>query len=319
MILESKELLSELESLSRKNGFQLCGAAKAKVPDSDRENILEWVNSDLHGGMDWYPRNMQLRLEFSGLGFRPESVLVFASLYSDSEYEAIFGESPFRFSRYAVGEDYHTVLRRKAKEILDFLKRTFPNHSFRQGVDSLPVPEKVLAREAGLGWIGKNTNLINEEIGSFFFLTVVLTDVPLRIASLPAKDRCGTCDACLRACPTGALEAYKIDARKCISYKTIEDRSPSVQGLHGWVYGCDICQEVCPWNRVKAKKKGLETELPELKVRDFFRNKIESLETISEQEFDSLFRDSSVNRISYSQFRRNWKTLRSESFPRASS
>lgn len=309
MLFESKDFLSELREIAKASGFQLLGIAPAKIPELDKERILEWVREGRHGGMEWYPKNMSLRLDLEGLGFRPESVLVLAALYSDpEEYEAL--ELPFHFSRYAMGEDYHSVLRKKAKELMQFLQRTFPNQKFRQGVDSLPVPEKVLAREAGLGWIGKNTNLIHEEIGSFFFLSVIFTDLPLEAASLPAKDRCGTCTACIDACPTNALEPYHIDARKCISYKTIEDRSPSVEGLHGWIYGCDICQEVCPWNRVKARKKGYETEIEEFKIRNFFKE--EALSSLSEESFQKNFRDSAVNRISYEQFRRNLDSVTRE-------
>ncbi|EQA46750.1 epoxyqueuosine reductase [Leptospira broomii serovar Hurstbridge str. 5399] len=312
MFMESKELLSELESLVHKNGFQLFGAARAVVPESDKRNILEWVREGRHGNMDWYPRNMKLRLELEGLGFHPETVFVLGALYSDPEYEEIASKLPFRFSRYATGADYHAVLKKSARDVLTILRDRFPNNVFRQGVDSLPVPEKILAREAGLGWIGKNTNLLNEEIGSYFFLTVIFTDLPLRIASLTAKDRCGTCDECIRACPTGALSAYQIDARKCISYKTIEDRSPTVEGLHGWVYGCDICQEVCPWNRVKAKRRGTETEIEEFKVRDFFKTDGSAMLTLTDEEFQRQFSDAAVNRISYAQFRRNLITVNSE-------
>lgn len=310
--MESKELLPELESIAHKNGFQLFGAAKAIVPDVDKRNILEWVQDGRHGKMDWFPRNMKLRLELEGLGFQAETVFVLGALYSDPDYEEITSKLPFRFSRYATGTDYHTVLKKSARDVMDILRNRFPNNVFRQGVDSLPVPEKILAREAGLGWIGKNTNLLNEQIGSYFFLTVIFTDLPLRIASLSAKDRCGTCDECIRACPTGALAPYQIDARKCISYKTIEDRSPTVEGLHGWVYGCDICQEVCPWNRVKAKRRGAATEIEEFRVRDFFRSPGPIILALTEEEFQRQFSDAAVNRISYAQFRRNLISASSE-------
>ncbi|EPG67444.1 tRNA epoxyqueuosine(34) reductase QueG [Leptospira wolffii] len=309
MVFESKELLTELREIAGREGFQLFGAAPAIVPESDKEKIRLWVEEGRHGSMEWYPRNMPLRLELEGLGFKPETVLVFGALYSDTEYENL--RLPFRFSRYAMGEDYHSVLRKRGAAVIDRLKALFPGNRFRQGVDSLPVPEKVLAREAGIGWVGKNTNLLNEEFGSFFFLTVLFTDLPLQIANLPAKDRCGTCTACIDACPTDALEPYRIDSRKCISYKTIEDRSEEVAGLHGWAYGCDICQEVCPWNRIKAKKNDRKTEILEFKIRDIFKEE-GKLENLNESEFRERFRDSAVSRISYSQFRRNLDTVKRE-------
>ncbi|TGK05563.1 tRNA epoxyqueuosine(34) reductase QueG [Leptospira langatensis] len=309
MVLESKELLDELRPIAFANGFQLFGVSPALVPSVDKENILHWVQEGRHGKMDWYPKNMNLRLELEGLGFKPESVIALGALYNDPEYDAL--DLPYRFSRYAMGEDYHSVLRRKALCLLDFLRTKYPNQKFRQGVDSLPVPEKILAREAGLGWIGKNTNLIHEEYGSFFFISLIFTDLPLQFVASPAKDRCGTCRACIDSCPTGALEPYRIDARKCISYKTIEDRSEDVDSLHGWVYGCDICQEVCPWNQVKARKKGWKTEMAEFKIRDLFKK--DKLSDLNEKEFQVYFQDSAVSRISYKQMKRNLNTLGRES------
>ncbi|EMJ96903.1 MULTISPECIES: tRNA epoxyqueuosine(34) reductase QueG [unclassified Leptospira] len=301
MLLESKELLDELRDIAEESGFQLFGVAPAFVPSEDKENILHWVREGRHGNMDWYPKNMNLRLELEGLGFKPESVIALGALYNDPEYENL--DLPYRFSRYAMGEDYHSVLRKKASGLLEFLRKKYPNQKFRQGVDSLPVPEKILAREAGLGWIGKNTNLIHEEYGSFFFISLIFTDLPINFVSVQAKDRCGTCRACIDSCPTKALEPYKIDARKCISYKTIEDRSETVNSLYGWVYGCDICQEICPWNQVKARKKGWKTEIDEFKIRDLFKK--ENLSDLDEKEFKNYFQDSAVNRISYKQMRRN--------------
>ncbi len=309
MLFESKELLPDLKDIASKNGFQLIGFTSASVPEKDKENIRLWVEEGRHGGMEWYPKNMPLRLELEGLGFRPESVLVLGALYSDPEYESL--DLPFRFSRYAMGEDYHRVLKRKAASVISHLKLLYPNQHFRQGVDSLPVPEKVLAREAGLGWVGKNTNLIHEEFGSFFFLSVIFTDLPLQIGNIAAKDRCGTCTACIDACPTGALEPYRIDARKCISYKTIEDRSETVSGLFGWAYGCDICQEICPWNHVKARKKGWKTEIEEFRIRDIFKEP-GKLQELKQSEFKKQFADSAMSRISYSQFQRNLETVEKE-------
>ncbi|XDD51992.1 tRNA epoxyqueuosine(34) reductase QueG [Leptospira sp. WS92.C1] len=304
-MLESKELISELGGLIETSGFDLYGICKAIIPEEDKSHILSWVEKGKNGKMDWYPKNMDLRLDFKNLGFEPRSVIVLGVLYNDPEYENIFKTIPFRFSRYAIGEDYHRVLRRLAKPILKELKNRYPNNRFRQGVDSLPIPEKVLARESALGWIAKNTNLIHPEFGSYFFISVILTDLPMEIANLPVKDRCGSCTACIDACPTGALEPYRIDAGKCISHHTLEDRSPTIPDTFGWIAGCDICQEVCPWNRVKAKKKGIQTLREEFKLRPFFRENPNSILDLDENGFAKLFADSAISRMDYSMFQRN--------------
>jgi epoxyqueuosine reductase len=217
---------------------------------------------------------------------------------------------PVKISRYSVGKDYHTVLKEKGTILIKYLKENYPDHHFRQGVDSLPVPEKILSRQAGIGWIGKNTNLINENLGSYFFLAVILTDLNLKEDS-PAKDRCGTCRACLDACPTGALfDEYKIDAGKCISYFTIEtkkeDLTQEKENFKSWVYGCDICQEVCPWNSVKARKNKVYTKEKDFTVKDFFKRlEPESILNLSENEFNKLKDESAMERISYSNYKRN--------------
>ncbi|MCC5814769.1 MAG: 4Fe-4S binding protein, partial [Leptospira sp.] len=230
-------------------------------------------------------------------------------------------------------EDYHEVLRDKAKPILDFLREKFPGKKFRQGIDSLPIPEKILAREAGLGWIGKNTLLINENLGSYFFLTAILCEVDLTeefellqqtnkignnvsredsvFSSEISKDRCGSCTACIDACPTQAIVApYQLDAGKCISHHTIEypeEEFPDGMETHGWVFGCDICQDVCPWNRVKAKKKGIVTREERFHPLEIWKSGEESWKNLSEGEFQNSLRKSPVHRTGYRSWLRNWK------------
>ncbi|EMJ93197.1 tRNA epoxyqueuosine(34) reductase QueG [Leptospira alstonii] len=310
-MIESKEIISEFKTLIENCGFDLYGICEAKIPNEDRENILSWVKEGKHGKMEWYPKNMDLRLDFKNLGFDPLSVIALGVIYNDPEYDEVSKGMPFRFSRYAIGEDYHRVLRRLAKPLIQELKRKYPNHRFRQGVDSLPLPEKVLARLAGLGWKAKNTNLIHPDFGSFFFITVILTDLPIHIAHIEIKDRCGTCTACIDACPTGALKPYQIDAGKCISHHTLEDSSDTISDTKGWIAGCDICQDVCPWNRVKAFKKGIRTELEEFKVRSYFKENPDSLLTLNEQEFKETFSDSAISRMSFRMYQRNVKKVSS--------
>ena len=301
--------LSKIQSKALDCGFSLFGVVDAVVPERDKENILSWVKQGFSGKMDWYARNQDLRLNLNNLGFTPRSVIVLGALYQDRDYEEVFATKDFKISRYATGKDYHNVLKKMSEPLLKYLRENFPENKFRQGVDSLPVPEKVFAREAGIGWQGKNTNIINENLGSYFFLSVIFTDLQL-LADKPVTDRCGTCRACLDACPTGALfEPYKIDASKCISHHTIEDRSetfsdPVANGK--WVYGCDICQEVCPWNRVKAKKREVYTLNEEFKLRQEFKTftKSDFLE-MTEEEFQEFVKDSAMDRITFSMWKRN--------------
>ncbi|TGK38608.1 tRNA epoxyqueuosine(34) reductase QueG [Leptospira gomenensis] len=304
-MIESKEIISELAEPIENSGFELYGICKAFVPEEDKTKILSWVKNGNHGRMDWYPKNMELRLEFKNIGFEARSVIVLGTIYNDPEYDKISKTMSFRFSKYAIGEDYHRVLKKSAASLLETLQKKYPHHRFRQGVDSLPVPEKVLAREAGLGWIGKNTNLIHPEFGSFFFLTVLLTDLPIHTVAVSVRDRCGTCTACLDACPTGALRPYEIDAGKCISHHTLEDRSDVIPDTFGWIAGCDICQDVCPWNRVKAAKKGVRTRREEFKARALFRENPDSILGFDEEDFRGNFGDSAISRMSFSMFRRN--------------
>lgn len=306
--------MMEEEEIKRKAlecGFELFGVSDAIVPEKDKENLSEWVNKKLYGKMEWYPRNQDLRLQLSNLGFLPKSVIVLGVVYLDKDYEEVFSSKEYKISRYATGKDYHLVLREMAKPLLQYLKKTFPNFHFRQGVDSLPVSEKIFARIAGIGWQGKNTNIINENLGSYFFISVILTDLQL-LATAPATDRCGTCNACLDACPTGALFApYKIDAGKCISHHTIEDRRETFEPREdNWIYGCDICQEVCPWNRVKARKRNVFTTKKEFAIReevkaitkeDFFH--------MTEEAFQNFVKESAMDRITFSMFKRNLKSI----------
>lgn len=330
---------SELISIIVESGFELAGIARAQIPLKDKENILEFCNQSLYGSMDWYPQRNPIRLDFQNLGFIVQSVLVLGMVYHPKkEWEEWMEAKGWkgRVSKYAWGKDYHKVLKKKAKPILEFLREKFPNYKFRQGVDSLPIPEKVLAREAGLGWIGKNTMLIHPELGSYFFLTVILCEVdlhewvhpmtkdqekflkPTNLSDNPralyffqdaSKDRCGNCRACLDACPTGALfEPYKIHAGLCISHHTIEYRKetfPEGMETHGWVFGCDICQDVCPWNRVKARKKKVTTQEDDFQPLPLWSYLEERALDIPETDWDKLTYESPLKRIGLVSWLRN--------------
>lgn len=290
-------------------GFDLVGFSEARLADKDKQNIQEWVDKKLYGTMHWYPKNQSLRLNFENLGFTPLSTIALGALYRTREGMELSKTLPFFLSEYAFGEDYHLVLRKKAEPLLTFLRKEFPRHRFRQGIDSLPISEKVIARNSGLGWIGKNTNLISPEKGSFFFLSIILTDLKIH-SSLQVVDRCGSCRKCIEACPTGALfEEYKIDAGKCISHENIENREANLDTpLHGWVYGCDICQIVCPWNE-KAIRRERFSESPEFKPLSFLLNHKDELPALSLPLWEKWTEQSALKRITHAQWLRNTKLI----------
>ena len=210
-----------------------------------------------------------------------------------------------KFSNYAWGEDYHDLLKKKLYQLLAWIKNHHPYVKGLVCVDTAPVMEKVWARRAGLGWIGKHTNLITPDHGSWFFLGEIILDIDLSPDSLFSEDLCGTCTACLESCPTNALTEYRIEAEKCISYKTIEHRgdfSEKEENLHGWIYGCDICQDVCPWNKKFSKETDLKEFLPKDEIVNW-SNK--DWENITDESFKRIFKGSSVKRTKFIGLKRN--------------
>ncbi|MCZ8156564.1 MAG: tRNA epoxyqueuosine(34) reductase QueG [Leptospira sp.] len=295
-------------------GFDLVGFAKASISPKDREYIRNWREQGRHGNMDWFAKeqSMEIRLDLKHLGFTPVSVICLGMIYRSEKAEAVLAEMKQKVSRYALGTDYHTVIRKKAKPILQYLRSTFPSSNFRQSVDSLPIPEKTIAKQSGIGWMGKNTNLIHPKIGSYFFISTILTDQNWDVTDEPMVDHCGSCRACLDACPTGALfNEYEIDASLCISHHTIEDRRPDFDAhtkLDSWIYGCDVCQEVCPWNFGMAKRQQIETSNDEFLPKGIFDNSYNQGRNLGEMEsnvFEETFKDSSIKRIGVETWNRN--------------
>lgn len=293
------------------------GFVDAKIPESDLANLEEWVQKKRYGNMDWFAKDhaLGIRNRFQNLGLTPHSAICLGFVYRSNAGEELVSEMKSKVSRYALGSDYHIILKKKGNQILKILKEMFPNHKFRQSVDSLPVAEKILSRESGIAWQGKNTNLIHPKLGSYFFLSTILTDLELGGPD-PEEiitDHCGNCRKCLDVCPTGALEAYQIDARKCISYLTIEDRNEAKAtesfldwNRKGWVYGCDLCQEVCPWNSNVAKRNEVETTEPDFLPRKFWTNPdFINKKDINKREFDVYFEDSPIERIGFEIWNRN--------------
>jgi len=287
-------------------GFSKIGIARA-VP-LDGQFLNRWLSSSCHAGMVWMQRTSELRLDPGKFLPGAASVIsVAVNYYSDS---GVRSEGSAQVSRYAVGRDYHFVLEEMLIELSDYITYKIPGVSFRNAVDSAPALDKIWAAFSGLGWIGKNSNLITREYGSYVFLGEIFLDCVLEYDS-PSANYCGNCTKCIDACPTGAIvEPYIVDSRKCISYRTIEHRGDFPDdwqpGIRDWIFGCDICQEVCPWNKFAR-----ETIVQDLKPREGIRYPtLSGIETMTENIFKKKFADSPVKRSKFEGFKRNARHVR---------
>jgi epoxyqueuosine reductase len=314
----STELRSWICDAAQRHGFDLCGIAPAELHPQNRASYQQWLSRGFQGEMAYMerPERQDLRRVLPSV----RSVICVGMVYHTAHPLSIESTDPGRgwIARYAWSDDYHAVMQKRLEQLLGELRAEVAQlFDAKVYVDTGPLLERALAAAAGLGWIAKNTCLINEQIGSWFFLGEILTSLELE-PDEPVWDRCGTCTRCLEACPTSALvEPCVLDATRCISYHTIELRSaipeefrPAI-GQH--VFGCDICQDVCPWNR-----EAVTTALPEFQPRPLaggdckpeatatlFNPPLESLAALTEQEFQSTFHDSPVRRSKYRGFLRN--------------
>jgi epoxyqueuosine reductase len=307
-----KALTEELKHRALEEGFDLVGVAAAGPARSS--NILErWLDAGMHGEMTYMARTRHIRCDPQRLLVGCISVVVVAMSYrcrrpDSSSVEA--GDGRVWVSRYAWGRDYHRILKKKLVRLGRWLAEQRQGAQWRACVDTAPILEREWAARAGLGWIGKNTLLLNRDFGSELFLGVLLTDQELE-PDKPRPEHCGTCSACLDACPTAAfVESKVLDARRCVGYLTVEHRTDIDRGLRSgvgtMVAGCDICQEVCPWTQ-----RALTDIHPEFApVERRFRPLLEDLEKLDEEGYAAWRRGSTLNRISYAQFRRNLRVAR---------
>ena len=296
-----------VKAIARDCGFELAGIASA-APSSDASRYLDWVASGMAGEMGYLTDyRAERRMDPRSLLPSAKSVLCAGKIYNGPEPYTpwLTSEEQGWISRYAWGDDYHPILRAGLGEVARRLVREFPALEYKICVDTAPLLERSYARDAGLGWTGRNTCLINEDRGSWFFLGELLLSIDVALDS-PVPDRCGACTACIDACPTRALDDRGLDARLCISYLTIELRGPvpeelrSAGGTH--VFGCDICQDVCPWNRRAAI-----TADPRFASRTYAPN-LGRLAALSAEEFRSMFAGTPVSRAKYGGFLRNVAT-----------
>jgi epoxyqueuosine reductase len=297
-----------LTAQARALGFDSVGIAAIDIAEDER-HLIRWLDAGMHGDMDYMRRNMALRARPQELLEGTVRVVSVRMDYWPGEARPaaeVLGDPTLGYiSRYALGRDYHKVLRRALARLATQVAREIGPFGYRVCVDSAPVLEKAHARNAGLGWIGKHTNLIARDAGSYFFLGEILTDLPLPVDA-PASAHCGTCTACIPACPTGAIVApYELDARRCISYLTIEHHGAipvELRALLGnRIYGCDDCQLVCPWNKFAHAAAH-----PDFKVRHGLdAAALPALLRWTEAEFEERMRGSAIYRLGYERWSRN--------------
>ena len=292
---------------SKELGFMSCGISKSGFLSDEAERFESWLKNNYHGKMSYMERNFDKRLDTSKLVEGSKSVISLLYNYFPKTKK---NPKSFKISKYAYGKDYHVVLKNKLKQFLNIMKDKFGSFQGRVFVDSAPILERAWAKKSGLGWIGKNTNLINKQSGSFFFLAEIIVDLELNYDNT-TTDHCGSCTACIDACPTNAIyEPYKLDASKCISYYTIELKESFSSNLSSdfkdWIFGCDICQDVCPWNRFsKASDEVLFETIPE--ISNF--NKADWID-LTEETFKIVFKESPIKRSKFKGLKRNINYVR---------
>ncbi len=284
-----------------------CGVAEAGFLEKEAPRLEEWLKRDYHGQMKWMENHFDKRLDPRKLVEGAKSVVsVLLNYYPEKKQQD--PEAP-KLARYAYGEDYHFVIKRKLKALMDFIHQEIGEVSGRAFVDSAPVMDRAWAERAGLGWTGKHTLLLTKGTGSYYFIGELILDLELQ-ADVPVADHCGECTRCIDACPTDAiLQPNLLDSSKCISYLTIELKEEipkSFQGqMENWAFGCDICQEVCPWNRFAKPNTHAELQ-PKPEMLEM--NREEWME-ITEEVFQRLFKKSAVKRTKYSGLKRNLQFL----------
>ena len=289
-------------------GFDYCGIAKATRLDDDARRLEQWLNKGMNGTMQYMENYFDLRTDPAKLVPGAKSVITVLMNYYPEERQK--PDTP-KISKYAYGQDYHHVIRKKLKLLLQFIKDHIGEVQGRGFVDSAPVLERTWAQRSGLGWIGKNGNLITRQHGSFYFIATLITDLILDYDDPFAKDYCGSCRRCIDACPTNAIQENKvIDGSKCISYFTIELKEQLIpdemQGkFKDWVFGCDICQDVCPWNRFAVREQE-EAFTPIPEVLNFTTGDWEEL---TEEKFNEIFQRSPIKRSKYAGIRRNLRFI----------
>ena len=288
---------------AKRLGFLSCGISKAGFLENEAPRLEQWLNKNMHGEMHYMENHFDKRLDPTKLVEGSKSVISLLLNYYPSQTQE--GENIPKISKYAYGTDYHFVIKDKLKHLLHFIQDEIGEVHGRAFVDSAPVLDKAWAAKSGLGWIGKHSNLLTQQVGSFYFIAELIIDLELD-CDTPITDHCGTCTACIDACPTQAItEPYVVDGSKCISYFTIELKENIPTEFKGqfdnWMFGCDVCQDVCPWNRFsKSHNEPLFNPHPEL--LSMTKN---DWEDITQETFNKVFKKSAVKRTKFSGLKRN--------------
>tara|TARA_Y100000590_G_C15544176_1_gene948169 strand:- start:39 stop:959 length:921 start_codon:yes stop_codon:yes gene_type:complete len=300
--LNKKQITKSIKKISSNLGFQLVGVSNPYLFYNKPTNLDQWIKDGKHASMEWINNRKEERKNIYSYFPEVKSVISLGYNYF-SKYE---NDNSYKISNYAWGEDYHIILKNKLYSIIEHIKDFNEDTKFRVCVDTSPIMEKQWAKRAGLGWIGKHTNLINPKIGSWFFLGEILLDMELDYDAQFEEDLCGTCTKCIDACPTQALEEYVLDSNKCISYLTIEHRNEISKDLSNnlsdWIYGCDVCQEVCPWN-IKFQETTTDKKFHvKAEIKSMDKNQWNDL---NEKKYKKIFKKSAVKRAKFSGIKRN--------------
>ena len=293
---------SIIKEEAQRLGFLSCGISKAGFLEEEAPRLENWLNNQMNGQMSYMENHFDKRLNPTLLVDDAKSVISLLLNYYPSELQK---EDSYKISKYAYGQDYHHVIKEKLKELLHFIQTEIGEVSGRAFVDSAPVLDKAWAAKSGLGWVGKNSNLITQKVGSFYFIAELIVDLELDYDT-PTTDHCGSCTACLDACPTDAIVApYVVDGSKCISYFTIELKDNLPQEMKGkfddWMFGCDVCQDVCPWNRF-SKPHNEPLFQTNSDILNFSKS---DWEEITVDTFQKVFKNSAVKRTKYDGLLRN--------------
>ena len=308
--LQSQVLSRKIKEQAQAEGFDKVGIVRAEALQPERERLREWLGRGFHGEMQWMAREPHKRADPGEVFPQAQSVIVVAlNYYTHHQHSNQAGTG--KISRYAWGDDYHEVVSAKLRSLLAWIQQESPQAEGKVCVDIQPMMDKAWAVRAGLGWIGKHTNLITPEHGSWVFIGELLLNLVLEYDSETIDDHCGTCTLCIDACPTDALnEPYVVDSRSCISHATIESRAPEIREdvathLEGWLYGCDICQDVCPWNRFEQSTDETRFEpRPGNVAAD-----LSEILKLTPAGYAERFRHSSMKRAKLAGLQRNARTL----------
>mgnify|MGYP003411814685 FL=1 len=310
MINNKEKYTQFIKEESKRLGFLSCGISKAEFLENEAPRLENWLNKNQHGKMSYMENHFDKRLDPTLLVDDAKSVISLLLNYYPSQIQI---ENSYKISKYAYGQDYHYIIKDKLKELLDSVQSSIGAINGRVFVDCAPVLDKAWAAKSRLGWIGKNSNLITQKIGSFYFIAEIIIDLELEYDH-PTTDHCGSCKACIDACPTQAIVSpYVVDGSKCISYFTIELKEAIPTEFNGklddWIFGCDVCQDVCPWNRFSKPHNEPLLE----PISDFITFSKNDWDEITEEVFSKTFKNSPLKRSKYEGIKRNIKFVNNSS------